>query len=136
MEHQHPERVTTQLPSKNYIAPLRTTTDGVHPTSDANRTTSEIDYTAKVWNGQRIVCGAILFDEGDMLVGARHFDMVMHNLAERYGINRKRSHTQGFIDQRGNFLTRSEAWTVAKVADQIRRHRSTIEGTLYSEDLY
>lgn len=43
---------------------------------------------------------------------------------------------QGFIDQRGNFLGRQEAWQVAQAAGQIiRRVGGDTEagGTLYSE---
>jgi hypothetical protein len=42
---------------------------------------------------------------------------------------------QGFIDQFGDFLTRREAWEIAKDRGQILRDVST-PGTLYSENLY
>lgn len=42
---------------------------------------------------------------------------------------------QGFVSNRRDFLTREEAWEVAKNACQIRRVTGT-PGTLYSEDLY
>jgi hypothetical protein len=42
---------------------------------------------------------------------------------------------QGFIDQRGKFWTREEAWVIAETNGQIK-YRVSIEGTLYSENLY
>lgn len=43
---------------------------------------------------------------------------------------------QGFIDQRGTFLTREEAWDVAEKAGQIIVNDSTRRGVLHSEDLW
>lgn len=46
---------------------------------------------------------------------------------------------QGFVDQRGVFLTRTEAWSIALAAGQIIRRvggNDTDGGTLYSENLY
>lgn len=46
---------------------------------------------------------------------------------------------QGFIDQRGTFMTREEAWKVAVESGQIKRRVGGDErngGTLYSENLY
>ena len=45
----------------------------------------------------------------------------------------------GFVDNRGNFLTRTEAWKVAEAAGQILYRvggDETNGGTLYSENLY
>lgn len=45
----------------------------------------------------------------------------------------------GFIDQFGNFHTRTEAWKIAEAAGQIFRRcgGDTVNGgTLYSENLY
>lgn len=42
---------------------------------------------------------------------------------------------QGFLDARGEFLTRTEAWTRAKATGQIIRDVGT-EGELHSENLY
>jgi hypothetical protein len=43
---------------------------------------------------------------------------------------------QGFIDNKGNFLTREEAWVVAEREGQIIRRACSDEGVLYSENLY
>lgn len=46
---------------------------------------------------------------------------------------------QGFLDDQGNFLTRSEAFVLATQTGQInrRKHEGSYDGTdLYSEDLW
>lgn len=84
---------------------------------------------------QRVVCAAIKHKESGLIIcGARHFDEVMVKLIQ----DREESWAtadQGFIDQWGNFLTRQEAFTIAKRMEQIR-DVPNIEGTLFSEDLY
>lgn len=104
--------------------------------------------------GQRIVCAAVrrkstswVDDEGyhsqpDIVVcGARHFDGIMR-VQMGMAINPEehwRDGEQGFIDNRGNFLTRLEAWYLAELAGQIIR-RVGGDGPkangLFSENLY
>lgn len=45
---------------------------------------------------------------------------------------------QGFIDNRGNYLSREEAWFVAQEAGQLLERAPTDKrgGTLYSEDVW
>ena len=43
---------------------------------------------------------------------------------------------QGFIDQWGVFMTRDEAWGIAKSAQQIKFMPERPPGPLFSEDLY
>lgn len=88
----------------------------------------------------RVVCAACKMTDGTVVLGARHWDGRMIATADM--LNRERSHDpddQGFIDQWGRFMTRSEAWRVAVAANQIH-HRSGGDeydgGTLYSENLY
>lgn len=96
---------------------------------------------------QRVVCAANRMPDGTMFIGARHWDMHMHRQADMY----KKLHNiqektlakveQGFIDQFGNFLTREEAWKVARKNKQIVRLCSSEtlddeEGYLFSENLY
>jgi hypothetical protein len=50
--------------------------------------------------------------------------------------SRWKSAAQGFIDNRGNFLTREEALVIAREAGQIRRRCGGDEHALYSENLY
>lgn len=88
---------------------------------------------------QRIVCAAILYgDNGLMVCGARHFDLVMHKTLEFIGRKVPMcAPEQGFIDNNGKFLNRKEAFKVAEAADQINHKTGNIDGTnLFSEDLY
>jgi hypothetical protein len=92
---------------------------------------------------RRVVCAAVKYASGYVIAGARHFDLVMHEHLEQL-----RSHPaydlgvrceQGFIDQRGVFMNRREAWQVALAANQILFRcggDDTDGGTLYSENLY
>ena len=89
-------------------------------------------------NNRVVVCAANRSRVTKRIVcGARHWDKIMRSQAlgdsviltpEWLGAE------QGFIDQRGEWMTRQEAWLVAEAACQIK-HIHT-EGTLYSEDLY
>jgi hypothetical protein len=47
-----------------------------------------------------------------------------------------RATEQGFIDQFGVFMTREEAYEVAKAAGQIKYRCGGDEGRLFSENLY
>lgn len=96
---------------------------------------------------QRVVCAANRMPDGTMFIGARHWDTHMHEQADLYkkanGLSEKAliGADQGFIDQFGNFLTREEAWKVAKRNNQIIRYCGTErgdeeEGYLFSEHLY
>jgi hypothetical protein len=72
-----------------------------------------------------------------VLVGARHWDSVMHAQADALptGAYEFPLQEQGFIDQYGNFLTREEAAMI--VGQNKQPLRESIEGMrLYSENLY
>lgn len=84
-----------------------------------------------------VVAAAMLMDDGDVIVGVRHYSLEMRKtLAKAYG-EKYHLHVveQGFVDQSGNFLSRAEAWNIAESEGQIRREVSS-PGTLYSENLY
>ena len=95
---------------------------------------------------QRIVCAANRLPDGTILIGARHWDKWMHQQNDGRVPVEPNTHPgvfedeeQGFIDNRGNFLSRTEAWKVADEAGQIiyRVGGDTADGgTLYSENLY
>lgn len=100
-------------------------------------------------NRQRIVCAAIRSKTtGRILCGARHMDFVMRQFTvrRRFWLFGRRclraewkSPEQGFIDQFGNFLTRSEAYFIAKLEGQVIGRSSSSHDygpTLFSEDLY
>lgn len=105
----------------------------------------------------RIVCSAMLVKVNEYQViipSVRHFDMLVHGLIAlvSIGIRQKFPHLsngqiaslfhdaeQGFVDNRGEFLTREEAWPVAMNANQIiHRHPSDQNngGTLWSENIH
>ncbi len=85
----------------------------------------------------RIVSAAMLMDDGLIVPGVRHFSPDMRAVLKRiYGEGyHLRVKEQGFIDSRGAFLSREDAWAVAERNGQIRE-RVSVPGTLYSESLY
>jgi len=86
---------------------------------------------------QRVVCAAIRNSEGKIICGARHYDGIMHSQIIADGGNWITA-DQGFIDQFGTYLTRQEAYLIAKENGQIiRDHENADHGQeLYSENLY
>jgi hypothetical protein len=99
---------------------------------------------------QRIACAANKRGgSGELALGVRHFDPLMWHHIELLNLKHEQNpfdrfqgdaeFEQGFIDQNGNFLTRTEAWKVAQAAGQIIRRvggDTADGGTLYSENLY
>jgi len=91
---------------------------------------------------RRIVCAANKLVDGRLLLGVRHWDSLMHIQARAIGYDDSAGSeraVQGFIDNHGVFLNRSQAWAVANDAGQIihRVGGDTIAGgTLFSENLY
>lgn len=83
----------------------------------------------------RIVCAANRFENGPMIVGARHFDQHMVEQMQYMGLKGSDPHVQGFIDQYGHFYTREQAWKIAEENGQIIREVSS-PGMLFSENLY
>lgn len=86
---------------------------------------------------RRIVCAAMLMNDGLIVPGARHLSPDMRLVLHRvYGDNYYlRIVEQGFIDTLGTFLNRKDAWKRAELTRQIVAQVST-PGTLYSENLY
>lgn len=85
-----------------------------------------------------VVCAANRhLETGDIILGVRHFDKLMHmqivNSIVR--LNWEESE-QGFVNQRGKFLTREQAWIVAEKAGQIAYRCGGDGKRLYSENLY
>lgn len=86
-----------------------------------------------------VVCAACKIDD-IVFCGARHFDAIIHKqinaaFSEVELMSLRRDIKQGFIDNQGNFLTRTEALEVAKQAGQIKfKHPPAHK--LFSEDLY
>lgn len=89
---------------------------------------------------QRIVCAAIRAEDGDVIVGIRHYSPdMMAQINSRFDggkFLRRRGDHQGFVDQWGNYLNRKEAWIVASRQNQIISTVGGDDGTLFSENLY
>lgn len=88
-----------------------------------------------------VVCAAMRNKDGLIICGARHYDTVMREQVKALGGYEKWMESgpieQGFIDQRGNFLTREEAYIIAKKNGQIVQKSGSVHiPELYSEDLY
>ncbi len=96
---------------------------------------------------KRIVCAANRFTANIdnnlvtiLILGARHWDNIMcdmwHTLDNTIISHIDRNtENQGFIDQFGNFLSRKEAFKIAKENGQIIRDLGNTD-ELYSEHLY
>ena len=84
---------------------------------------------------RRVVCAANMFPDGTIILGARHWDPLMRQQADAYGL-RGGNEEQGFKDQWRVFMTREEAWLVAEAAGQITYRGNWGSGVLYSENLY
>lgn len=72
---------------------------------------------------RRVVCAAIRAADGSVLLGIRHYSDDMHRQIEARSDGAKFKHRhdedQGFVDQHGVYMSREEAWIVAKAADQV-----------------
>lgn len=98
----------------------------------------------------RVVCAAVKMNNGSVVPGVRHLSPDMRwILRSLFGFGYHLGIAeQGFIDAKGFFLTRAEAWKRADALGQIllydpasrlkhpRPANQGDEGTLYSENLY
>lgn len=82
-----------------------------------------------------IVCAANRLASGLIVCGARHHDAIMNAQIKASGESCV-GEIQGFIDQFGNFLTRSEAHQIAERNGQIKRRCGGDAEQLFSENLY
>ena len=87
-----------------------------------------------------IVCAAMRDRKtGNIICSIRHWDQTTHWHFPTVADAMKFDDEQGFVDNKYQFLTRQEAWKVAKAAGQIKYRCGGDEahgGTLYSENLY
>lgn len=90
----------------------------------------------------RIVCAANKYPSGLVVAGIRHYDRLMIDCLRRVSrVNPETECIQGFMDNKGIFHNRKNAWNIALKAGQIiRRVGGDIDseghGVLYSENLY
>ena len=67
----------------------------------------------------------------------RHHNVIRHICeTEKVAYVDAHDDDQGFLDDKGRYLTRKEAWSVAAEADQIRNDRPIYMYDLYSENLW
>ncbi len=88
---------------------------------------------------QRVVCSAIKnVKTGELILGVRHYDEITGRQIEAFDpdlLEWGNEHTeQGFVDNFGNFLTRTEAYAVALKQNQILRDHQRVD-ELYSEHI-
>lgn len=101
--------------------------------SDSTETNSEIPLN------RLVVCAALKHTDGSIICGARHYDddeIMRQQIVRASNASGWRGAEQGFIDQKGVFLTREEALEVAKAAGQIKRRCGGDSKRLFSENLY
>lgn len=104
---------------------------------------NKIERWRKYGSKRRIAQAACSYN-GYIVTGTRHFCPIMRLQIETVGVERLRAFCgnsdnyaedniiQGFTDQYGMFLTREEAYVIAKEAGQIIRE-DTVPGVLFSE---
>lgn len=94
---------------------------------------------------RHVVCAAIRAADGRVLLGIRHYSEDMHRQIEKrtdgWRFKHRHDEDQGFIDQHGVFMSREEAYKVAKAAGQPINDsacRPALDGgmKLHSEGLY
>lgn len=86
----------------------------------------------------RIVCAAVHKKNSAFTVpGIRHYDDDMMVLIYHLFVPfKKEDYIDGFLTNKGKFLSRKQAWVVADKARQIRSRIGQVFGELHSEDLY
>lgn len=87
---------------------------------------------------QIVVCAANKMPDGYLILGARHWDALMRETADRLGY-KGGDEIQGFINQFGEFLTREEALSAVLASGQRfdkERNGSASGKELFSEGLY
>ena len=68
---------------------------------------------------QVVVCAAIRSSEGYIICGVRHYDYLMRDQLANSLQDWKGPIEQGFVDQRGNFLTREEASSLLRAEGRL-----------------
>ena len=90
---------------------------------------------------QRVIVCAAMRDTktGKVICSVRHWDELSRQRFNSQEEAMDFDDEQGFVDNKYQFLTRTEAWQVAEAAGQIKRRcggDTADGGTLYSENLY
>ena len=88
---------------------------------------------------RRVACAAIRMKDGTVITGARHYSPDMRRLMRRiYGGDDywKHADEQGFVDNRGEYLNREQAFILARESGQCPHLPGDGVACLFSEDLY
>ena len=72
-------------------------------------------------------------DAVQIIMGVRHFDMFMRNQIDSKNFC---LWEQGFMTNKFRFVSREEAWKIAKEQKQLCWGQNRPDGPLFSEDLY
>ena len=86
-----------------------------------------------------VVCAAIKLKDETIICGARHWDKIMCDIADKLRVLEIDcgNAEQGFINQWGVFLSREEAMNIVKKNGQkFNRDRNGRDDILFSEGLY
>lgn len=102
------------------------------------------EHMLKFWNEQNItppkemvVCAANKLPDGTVICGARHWDSIMNDVADKLNVSSRARAEEGFINQWGIFLSRKEALEIVKKNNQrFDEERNGCTDELYSEGLY
>lgn len=128
---------------------LKQLTDNINQSSDPEIVINK--FLKSDWPIRKVVCAANkvyheVFEDGWLIIPAnRHHSPLMNKLYDALDCSRRtgsikldlQKTEQGFIDQWGDFMTREEAYKVAKLAGQyIDPDRNCSDTILYSEGLY
>jgi|TARA_R110000851_G_scaffold157578_1_gene300430 hypothetical protein len=93
-------------------------------------------YVNGVLYPRYVVCAANKFDGGLIICGVRHWDKLMCNVADNIDDSKLQDCIQGFVDQYGLFITRTEAATIARVNKQVLKEPIRFNDYAFSENFY
>lgn len=85
---------------------------------------------------RHVVCAANRFSDGLIICGARHWDGIMVAVADKLELDERHGCEQGFIDQYGHFITRTEAAQISKTNNQPMRDPIPNGDYAFSENFY
>lgn len=76
-----------------------------------------------------------ILHEGNIYTGRRHHEII-REMIDQYDVPPPIISQQGFIDEKGHFLTREEARKIAIACRQVKEEECISKKLLFSEDLY
>lgn len=85
----------------------------------------------------KVVAAALRAEDGTVTSlppPARHNDVIRQRVED--GAETPVTDEQGFLLDDGRFVNRHQAWAVAMRAGQVKEEDLTVQGTIFSEDLW